>query len=120
MQENKTELNVSVQVLEKMAKIAACEIEGVTGLAKRTIDIKGSIKSKSVFKGVKAENINGAIEITVYICVAKGVKVREVASAVQNNVKDKIQTMTGTVVTKVNVYVADIFIPSEEESEEEK
>jgi uncharacterized alkaline shock family protein YloU len=117
MQENKTELNVSIQVLEKMAQIAACEIEGVTGLSKRAIDIKGSFKSKSVFKGVRAENINGAIEITVYICVAKGVKVREVASAVQTNVKDKIQTMTGTVVTKVNVFVADISIPDEEAQE---
>ena len=117
MQENKTELNVSIQVLEKMAQIAACEIEGVTGLSKKAIDIKSSLKTKSVFKGVKAENINGAIEITVYICVAKGVKVREVASAVQNNVKDKIQTMTSTAVTKVNVFVADISIPDEAQDE---
>ena len=28
--------------------------------------------------------------------------------AVQNNIKDKVQTMTGTAVTKVNVVVSDI------------
>ena len=118
MQENKTELGVSTQVLEKMAEIAACEIDGVAGLSKKAIDIKGTFKTKSVFKGVKAENINGAIEITIYICAEQNAKVREVAEAVQANVKDKIQTMTGTAVTKVNVNIADIFIPDEEKSEE--
>ena len=113
MQDNKTELNVSTAVLEKMAQIAACEIEGVTGLSKKTIDIKGTFKSKSVFKGVKAESKNGAIEITVYICVDKNARVREVAEAVQANVKDKIQTMTGTAVTRVNVSIADIYFEDE-------
>lgn len=117
MQENKTELNVSASVIEKMAEIAACEVEGVTGLSKKAIDIKGTFKTKSVFKGVKAESINGAIEITVYICVDKNAKVREVAEAVQANVKDKIQTMTGTAVTKVNVSIADIYFADEKEAE---
>ncbi|MBR6902358.1 MAG: Asp23/Gls24 family envelope stress response protein [Clostridia bacterium] len=118
MQENRTELSVSTGVLEKMAQIAACEVEGVTGLSKKAIDIKGTFKTKSVFKGVKAENINGAIEITVYICVDKNAKVREVAEAVQANVKDKIQTMTGTAVTKVNVSIADIYFEDEEKTED--
>lgn len=118
MQENRTELSVSTSVLEKMAQIAACEVEGVTGLSKKAIDIKGTFKSKSVFKGVKAENINGAIEITVYICVDKNAKVREVAEAVQANVKDKIQTMTGTAVTKVNVIIADIYFEDKKSDEE--
>lgn len=111
MQSNKTELGISIQVLEKMAQIAACEVEGVTGLSKKAIDIKGTFKTKSVFKSVRAENVNGAIEITVYICVDKDTKIRQVAEAVQNNVKEKIQTMTGTAVTKVNVFVADICMP---------
>ena len=119
MQEKKTELNVSASVLEKMAQIAAMEVEGVTGLAKKAIDIKGSFKSKSGFKGGKAESVNGAIEITVYICVDKNVKVREVAEAVQSNVKDKIQTMTGTAVTKVNVSISDIYFEDEKKEEEE-
>ena len=118
MQENKTELSVSAEVLEKMAQIAACEVEGVKGLSKKAIDIKGTFKSKSVFKGVKAENINGAVEITVYICVDKNAKVREVAEAVQSNVKDKIQTMTGTAVTRVNVSIADIYFADEEKKED--
>lgn len=116
--DKKTELSVSTEVLEKMAELAACEVAGVNGVAKRAIDLKGAIKSKSVVKGVKVESINGAIAITVYICVDSKVKMREVAEAVQQNVKDKIQTMTGTAVTKVNVHVEDIDF--EEPVEEEK
>ena len=119
MQENKAGLGVSIGVLEKMAQIAACEVEGVTGLSKRAIDIKGTLRAKSVFKSVKAESINGAIKITVYICVDKDAKIRAVAEAVQKNVKEKVQSMTGTAVTKVDVIVADIHFEDETAAEEE-
>ena len=69
MENNKTELSVNTEVLEKMAEIAAKEVEGVAGLSKKSIDLKGIIKTKNAFKGVKVESINGAIEISVYICV---------------------------------------------------
>ena len=48
-----------------MAEISAKEIEGVTGIAKRAIDLKGAVKNKNAFKGVKVENVNGAIKISV-------------------------------------------------------
>ena len=120
MEENKTELSVNTEVLEKMAEIAAKEVEGVAGLSKKAVDIKGIIKSKSAFKGVKVENINGAIDISVYICVKQSAKVKEVAEKVQENIKEKIQNMTGTAVTKVNVCVADIEIEEQESGNEEK
>ena len=115
MENNKTELSVNTEVLEKMAEIAAKEVEGVAGLSKKSIDLKVIIKTKNAFKGVKVESINGAIEISVYICVKQNAKAREVAERVQNNIKDKIQTMTGNAVTQVNVIVADIEIEKEEE-----
>lgn len=112
--ENKTQLSVSTEVIEKMAELAAKEIAGVKSIAKKAIDIKGAIKSKNVVKGVKVESINGAIGINIYICVDSGAKIREVAEAVQQNVKDKIQTMTGSAVTLVNVNVEDIDFDEEQ------
>lgn len=110
---NKTELSVNTEVLEKMAEIAAKEITGVSGISKRAIDLKGAVKNKNAFKGVKVESVNGAIKINAYICVNKGANVKDVAEKVQDNIKDKIQTMTGTAVTQVNVIVADIKIEEE-------
>ncbi len=112
--DNRTEVSVSTEVLEKMAELAVQEIDGVKGVAKRAIDLKGAIKAKSVVKGVKVESVNGAIDINVYICVDSKSKMREVAEAVQQNVKDKIQTMTGTAVTRVNVNIEDIDFVDEE------
>lgn len=40
MEDKKTSLSVSTEVLEKMAEIAAKEVEGVAGLSKKTMDIK--------------------------------------------------------------------------------
>ena len=114
---NKTELSVNTEVLEKMAEIAAKEIAGVSGISKRAIDLKGAVKNKNAFKGVKVESVNGAIKINAYICVDKTAIVKDVAEKVQHNIKDKIQTMAGTAVTQVNVTVADIKI--EEEATEE-
>lgn len=115
MNNNATVLSVNTEVLEKMAEIAAKEVEGVSGLSKKAIDLKNAVKTKQAFKGVKVENVNGAIKINVYICVEKNAPVKEVAEKVQANIKDKIQTMTNTAVTKVNVTVADINIPAEDD-----
>lgn len=115
MNNNATVLSVNTEVLEKMAEIAAKEVEGVSGLSKKAIDLKNAVKTKQAFKGVKVENVNGAIKINVYICVEKNALVKEVAEKVQANIKDKIQTMTNTAVTKVNVTVADINIPAEDD-----
>lgn len=112
--DNKTELSVSTEVLEKMAELAVCEIDGVKGIAKKAIDLKGALKTKSVVKGVRVENVNGAIDITVYVCIDSKAKMRDVAEAVQKNVKDKIQTMTGTAVTRVNVNIEDIVFEDAE------
>lgn len=108
MNTNATELTVSTEVLEKMAAIAAMEVEGVAGIAKRAVDLRDAVKNRSAFTGVKAESENGAIVISVYITLKQNAKIHIAAEAVQKNIKEKIQTMTGTAVTRVNVTVADI------------
>ncbi|MBQ3816712.1 MAG: Asp23/Gls24 family envelope stress response protein [Clostridia bacterium] len=117
MEQNRSELSVNTEVFEKMAEIAAKEVEGVTGLTKKSVDLKGFLKTKQPLKGVKVENINGSIQISVFVCVDRSAKIKEVAEKVQKNIKDKIQTMTGTAVTKVNVEISDIEIPEENNSD---
>lgn len=112
--DKKTQVSVNTDVLEKVAELAACEVEGVKGMAKKSVDLKSALKAKNVVKSVKVESINGALELSVYITVDSKFKVRDVAEAVQKNVKDKIQTMTSTAVTRVNVNVEDIDFEEEE------
>ncbi len=109
-----TQLSVSTEVLEKMAAIATKEVEGVAAICNKALDLRDAVKNKTAFKGIKAENINGAIAINVYVTLKQGAKVHEVSEAVQRNVKERIQSMTGTAVTKVNVTVCDIEFEKEE------
>ena len=108
MADNATKLSINTEVLRKMAELATLEVDGVVAIAKKNYDLKDAVKVKSPLQGIKIESVNGALEIGIYITVKKEAKVKEVAEKVQQNVKEKIQTMTNTAVTKVNVVVADI------------
>ncbi len=107
-------LSINVDVLKKITRLAATEVNGVVGIPNKNIDLKGIVKSKNPFAGVKVENVNGALEISVYIIVSKDYNVKTIAQEVQENVKDKIQTMTGSAVTKVNVIVSDIKLKDDQ------
>ena len=108
MADNATKLSINTEVLRKMAEIATLEVEGVASIAKKNYDLKDAVKAKGPMQGIKIESVNGALEIGIYIIVNQDANVREIADKVQANVKDKIQTMTNTAVTRVNVVVADI------------
>ena len=108
MADNATKLSINTEVLRKMAEIATLEVEGVASIAKKNYDLKDAVKAKSPMQGIKIENVNGALEISVFITVKKDAKVKEVAAKVQENVKEKVQTMTNTAVTRVNIIVANI------------
>ena len=117
MADNATKLSINTEVLRKMAEIATLEVEGVASIAKKNYDLKDAVKAKSPLQGIKIESVNGALEIGIFITVKKEARVKDVADQVQQNVKEKIQTMTNTAVTRVNVVVSDIVF--EEENTEE-
>ena len=118
MADNATKLSINTEVLRKMAEIATLEVEGVASIAKKNYDLKDAVKAKSPMQGIKIESVNGALQLGIYITVKKDAKVKEVAAKVQENVKDKIQTMTNTAVTRVNVVVADIAFNNASTDEE--
>lgn len=101
-------LAVSPEVLEKMAAIAAKEVEGVADVAEKAVDIKGVVNKGKLLKSAVATEKNGAVSIDLYIKVKESSHAKTVAEAVQKNVKEKLQSMTGSAITRVNVIVADI------------
>ncbi len=109
-------LGINTEVIEKMVTFAALEVEGVAALSNRALDVTGVMKGNSPLKSVKVTAKNGAVDISVYISVKPGFKVKTIAEAVQANVKDKLQDMTGNAITRVNVLIADL---AEEETIED-
>ena len=106
--ENTNNLTVSVEVLEQMAVMAALEVDGVAGVADRPVDIKTVFNKGKLFKPAVATDKNGAITSDINIKIKENILAKEVAENVQKNVKEKLQTMTGSAITRVNVVVADV------------
>ncbi len=110
----KSEQNVvlSDEVIAKMVAVAAAEVDGVCELVPNP-DIKSMLSPKSK-RTVEIHRSQNSIVINMYVKLKSGVNIVGVCNSVQENVKKTIQNMTGNAVSKVNVFVVDIDIPTEE------
>ena len=113
---NYSGLSINIEVLEKMAAMAALETKGVVAMAPKKVDVANVLSRGSVLKPVHAEVKNGAVVIDLYISISKTGNAKQIAEEAQASVKEKLQNMTGNAVTRVNVYVMDAA--DEFESEE--
>jgi len=115
-------VKISADVISTIAAIAAEEVPGVYGMYSSLPGViaekLGTKKIQS--KGVKVELSDGNVSADVYIIVKYGVKVRDVAVSVQENVKNNIETMTGMNVLAVNVRIEGVHFEAKEVQNTEK
>ena len=107
---NSCGLAINSEVVAQIASMATLEIEGVAGMASRPTNVKNIFNRPGAFKAIKVTVVDPVVNIDVYISVKDTARLKEVSEAVQRNVKEKVQTMTGNAVTRVNVFVANIEI----------
>lgn len=117
---NLGELVISEDVIVSIAINAAKDVEGVSSLSTKPLDVvetirKGSLKLTSPVR-IK-DNISD-IEVSIYVNMKPGYKIVSVAEEIQTSVKDAIVTMTGKAVSKVNVIIAGIDFETESVAEE--
>lgn len=110
---DKSGIAINSEAVAQIAGMAAMEVEGVAGLHTRALDIKNILPKSSYEKAVTVKWDNGALLISVAISVKENVRLKNVAEAVQENVKDKVQTMTGNAVAVVDVLVGDVAFADE-------
>ena len=110
------------EVVSVIAGIAAEEIEGVMEFQHGvTNNISQLLKGKKTSgKAVKVTLEEDRAKIEMDLTVLYGVKILDVVASVQENVKKTVEAMTGLVVSSVDVYVQNIYLPknSEKESKE--
>ena len=115
MEENKTvdnigNLVISEDVIASIALNAAKDVEGVSSFAARTPDVH------SIFKlGEGAAKSVRVLSSDIHVNIAPGTKIPKVAADIQKNVKNAVQSMTGKMVSKVNVSIAGMDIKPESE-----
>ncbi|AOR23910.1 Asp23/Gls24 family envelope stress response protein [Clostridium taeniosporum] len=112
-------VKISDEVVSVISGIAAQEIEGVSDYPVGASNNLSSILKgkKSLGKSTKVTLLEDKATIDINLSVEYGVKIMEVVSQVQDNVKRTVEAMTGLVVEAVNVYVQNIYMPKKEESE---
>ena len=113
-------VKISDEVVSVIAEIAADEIQGIVevphGVSSNISQIlKGKKASSGKSVKVTLEEDKAIIELNV--AVEYGMKIPDVVSAVQENVKKTVEAMTGLKVDKVNVNVQNIFVPKQEQQE---
>lgn len=125
MSEDKNELGkveISPEVIEVIAGIAASEIDGVgmlrgnfaSGVAER-------LGRKSAHgKGVKVDLKDDGVGIEVYVITNYGVSIPEVCQKIQENIVQTLKNMTAIQVLEVNVHVVGVQFEGKNETETTK
>ena len=105
-------VRIADEVVSIITGLAATEVKGIEGMSGGIAGGIAEILGKKNFaKGVKVEVGETEAAVDLYIIVKYGVRIPEVALAVQENVKQAIETMTGLSVVEVNIHVQGVGVP---------
>ena len=113
MNHNGESLQISTEVIAKIAKIAALEVDGVAEVDCTTQSkVKEILEAVSIQNPVEVEMHDGTAAITVNLIVWYGVRIPRVAEKVQENIKSTVQNMTNVAVGSVNLVIAGVVMPA--------
>ena len=102
---------ISNDVIASIAANAAKDIEGFGSFTTRAPDMITQllpVTGNTAPKSVKVFSLDNDVKIQMYITVKSGTNVQTVSTAIQRSVKNSVQSMTGKVVSKVNVCIQGI------------
>jgi uncharacterized alkaline shock family protein YloU len=117
MPEVKGRIEVHDEVVEKVAALAAMEVEGVADLggdiarALESVRERIGVGQKRGDQGIKAKVSGREVTVDVTIMIEYGHVVMDVARNVKYNVAHQTSRMLGLKVVEVNVIVDDVKLP---------
>jgi uncharacterized alkaline shock family protein YloU len=107
--EDNGSINISEDVISSIVRAAISEVEGVSGLSTTAgAELAEMIGLKTLPKGVKIRIEDNRIITDAIITVSYGSNVVSVAKAIQNAVRNVIESTTGFQDAEVNVHVSGI------------
>ena len=103
-------LQISTEVLGKIARCAALEVAGVAEVScgSQNRKVKDFLERANVQSPVTVEMRDGTAEITLHLVVAFGARIPSVAEKVQENVKTAVQNMTNVTGSRVDLVIAGL------------
>ena len=111
-------------VVAKVAGIAAREVQGVhslgTGAARAIGAIRDAIGQRDFGQGVKVEVGEKQVAADVVIVAEYPVALQQVAEGVRSGVSRALEQIVGMEVAEVNVTIQDVFIPGDDDEDDDK
>lgn len=120
--------SIADAVVAKLAGLAAREISGVHNMGTGSARAVGALKerlpvgssSSSPTQGVSVEVGERQAAVDLDLVVEYGVSIIDVANAVRENVKSRLEQMTALDITEVNISIDDVYLGEDDsESNEE-
>lgn len=109
-------LVISDEVIATIAVTATKDIDGVSGLLSHPKNIQNVLKmGDGDLKYVDVVSTEADVKIQMNLEIKNGVRIPAVASEVQSAVKSAVQSMTGKVVSRVDINIASIVFENEPE-----
>lgn len=100
------EIVIAPEVLEVIIGITTAKIDGVYAL--RNKHFSDSLGKKSEGRGVYIESKNDKVVVNIYVYLAFGINVPQVAMNIQKEVKEAVEQATEIVIDDVNIHVVGI------------
>ena len=103
-------LQISTEVIAKIARCAALEIDGVAEVScgSQNKKLRNLLETSSIQTPVTVEMRDGTANITLHLMVRFGARIPSIAEKVQENVKNAVQNMTNVTVSRVNLVIAGL------------
>lgn len=102
-------IQIAPEVIEIIAGLATVEVKGVAGMSGGFVGgIAEMLGKKNLAKGIKVDVGQREAAIDVSVIVEYGFRIPEVASEIQENIKNTIHSMTGLNVVEVNVHILGV------------
>jgi uncharacterized alkaline shock family protein YloU len=118
-------ISVAESVVQKIAGKACREVSGVHAMGTGGARAFGAIRERipgssgpNVAQGVGVEVGESEAAVDLDIVVEYGVSVAELGRSIQRNVKQSVERMTGLRVVEVNVSVDDVYLPTDDDSQD--
>ncbi|MBE6838063.1 MAG: Asp23/Gls24 family envelope stress response protein [Ruminococcus sp.] len=110
-------LKVSEDVIETIIRLAVKDTEGVASLQAPAVDIKKMIFSKyEKSDAIKVKLAGDSVQIDVSVAAKYGYKISALGESLQERIKNDVQSMTGVMVSRINVTVANLVFETAEEN----
>lgn len=108
-------ITISNEAIETIAGLATVDSYGLVGMVSRKMSdgISSILGLETIRKGVEVKDTEDGLVLDVYIVVAYGTKISEVASNVIQKIRYNLGKTTGIKVAHVNVNVQGVKVVKE-------